>query len=213
MQLAERCRPTTLESVIGQTAAVTRIERLRRSGLGGRSWWIAGLSGTGKTTLGRIIAREVAGDWFDELDASDCTPKSLKEWEQKLRCRPLDGKGWALVINEAHGLRKDAVKQLLVLLERLPQYAVVVFTTTNAGQQSLFEDCIDAGPLMSRCTVLQLESRGKDLELTFACHLRNVARREQLDGGTLDRYVNLVRTKAFNLRACLQEIECGVMCD
>lgn len=211
MQLAEQCRPRCLNDVVGQPAAVKRILTLSARGLGGRAYWLAGLSGTGKTTLARIIADQVAGDWADEVDAAECTPRFITDWERRLRCKPMGGTGWALTINESHGLRKDAVRQLLVTLERLPSYATVIMTTTNEGQQSLFDDCIDASPLMSRCTVIQLESRGAQLELAFAVHLRAIAQREGMDGQPIERYVDLVRACKFNMRAALQEIESGVM--
>ena len=211
MLLTEQYRPSRLEDVVGQDAAVNKIQFLSKRGLGGRAYWIAGLSGTGKTTIAKIVGEMVAGDWCEEIDAGECTVKAIKEWEQRLRCRPMGGTGWALLCNEAHGLRRDAVRQFLVTLERLPSFATVIFTTTNAGEQSLFDDCIDAGPLMSRCTTLSLESRGAKLELAFACYLRSVAQKEGLDGQPIDVYVNLVREKKFNLRSALQEIESGVM--
>lgn len=212
MQLTEQYRPKALNDVIGQDKAVKRLMFLGARGMGGRAYWIAGLSGTGKTTLARIIADQVAGEWSEEIDAAECTPRAIVEWEKRLRCRPMGGIGWALVINESHGLRKDAVRQFLVTLERLPEFATVIFTTTNEGQQSLFDDCIDASPLMSRCTVIQLESRGAALELSFAVHLRGIAQREGMDGQEISRYIDLVRANKFNLRACLQEIEAGAMC-
>lgn len=207
--LTESYRPKALKDVIGQDAAVKRLEFLAARGLGGRAFWFSGLSGTGKTTLARIIADQVAGEWQEEIDASECTCKAICDWERRLRCRPMGGTGWALVINEAHGLRRDAVRQFLVTLERLPSYATVIFTTTNAGAQSLFDDCIDAGPLTSRCVVFQLESRGSSLELPFALHLRDVATKEGIDGVELGRYISLVRNSGFNLRAALNEIESG----
>ncbi len=39
----------------------------------------------------------------------------------------------AVIVNESHGLRKDTIRQLLVLLERLPAHVVFVFTTTTDG--------------------------------------------------------------------------------
>lgn len=211
MQLSEQMRPQSLDEIVGQDAAVKRLRCLSQRGLGGRGFWIAGLSGTGKTTLAKIIANEVAGDWAEEIDASSCTVKAIADWEQRTRCKPIGGTGWCLIINESHGLRKDAVRQFLVTLERLKSYAAVVFTTTNDGQMSLFEDCIDAGPLTSRCTQIQLESRGERLELAFAIHLRSIAQGASLDGQPLDRYVALVRQHGCNMRACLQDIEAGVM--
>lgn len=212
VQLAEQYRPASLDEVIGQDKAVKKIRFLETRGLGGRAYWIAGLSGTGKTTLAKIIAGRVAGEWSEEIDAAACTPKAITDWEYRTRCRPLDGNGHCLIVNEAHGLRKDSVKQFLVSLERLKSYATVIFTTTLEGQLSLFDDCIDAGPLTSRCTVIQLESRGEALELSFAVHLRAIAVKEGMDGQPIEKYVNLVRESKFNLRQCLQEIESGAMC-
>ncbi len=211
MQLCEQYRPKALNEVVGQPEAVKKLLTLTARGLGGRSYWLAGLSGTGKTTIAKIIADNVAGDWSEELDSAACTPKTIVDWEQRTRAKPLGGAGHALIVNESHGLRKDSVRQFLVTLERIKPYATVIFTTTNAGQQSLFDDCIDAGPLMSRCTVIGLESRGPKLELDFAIHLRGIAQREGLDGQPIPAYVELVRKHSHNLRACLQEIESGGM--
>ena len=73
MQLHEKYRPRTWADVVGQAKAVRVLTALRdRSGFAGRSFWISGQSGTGKTTVARLIAAEVADDWMtDELDASD----------------------------------------------------------------------------------------------------------------------------------------------
>ncbi len=56
MRLYEKYRPTALGDVLGQDRAVTRIGRMLDTGIGGRAFWLSGASGTGKTTLGRIIA-------------------------------------------------------------------------------------------------------------------------------------------------------------
>ena len=213
MQLAERVRPKTLDDVIGQDRAKKRIECLAKNGLGGRGWWINGISGTGKSTIAKIIADKVAGDWHDEINVGECTVKAICDWERKLRSKPIGGTGHALICNEAHGLRRDAIRQWLDTLERLPSYACVIFTTTNSAQKDLFEDQVDAHPLMSRCQVLELNSSGPDLELAFACHLRTIAAREGLYGKPITSYVELVRKCRFNLRACLQEVESGVMID
>ena len=62
-------------------------------------------------------------------------------------------------MNEAHGLRKDVIRQMLVTLERIPSHVVWIFTTTTEGQEGLFEDYDDAAPLLSRCLPLPLSPR------------------------------------------------------
>lgn len=56
MRLYEKYRPAALEGVVGQPKAVAVVRSvLGRGGFGGQSVWIAGASGTGKTTIARII--------------------------------------------------------------------------------------------------------------------------------------------------------------
>ena len=65
MQLYEQYRPTTWAEIVGQDKVIARIEHLRLRGLAGRAYWIAGQSGTGKTTIARLLASENAspGTW------------------------------------------------------------------------------------------------------------------------------------------------------
>ncbi len=51
MRLYEKYRPDSLDGVLGQDRAVTRIGRMMDGGIGGRAFWLSGASGTGKTTL------------------------------------------------------------------------------------------------------------------------------------------------------------------
>jgi len=210
MQLHEQFRPKRWVDVVGQDKAIEQINQLRKRGLGGRAYFISGQSGTGKTTIAKLLAAEIANEFcITEIDASVATPARLTTIEQELNLYGWGGKGRAYIINEAHGLSRPSIRQLLVLLERLPSHVIFVFTTTNEGVEDLFEEKIDAHPLLSRCQEIKLARR--NLSEPFARRARDVAIASGLNGQPQSEYDKLVRKHKNNLRAVLQEIESGSM--
>jgi len=206
--LFERCRPKRWEDVIGQDRAVAAIRRLAHRGqLCGRAYWIAGKSGTGKTTIARLIAAEIADEFFtEEIDATALTVAALRDLERASQLSAWGKGGRCYVVNEAHGLRKDVIRQLLVMLERIPPHVVWVFTTTHEGQEAL-EDCPDASPLLSRCFLVPWSAKGWNQAV--AKRVREIALAEGADGKPESVYAKAVNDARGNFRAVLQLIETG----
>jgi len=171
------------------------------------------MSGTGKTTLARIIADYGADKFYvEEFDSADCLNiDALNKIEATMYCYGGFAKksGRAFIINEAHGLRKMIVRKLLGLLERLPSHVVFIFTTTKEGQLSFFDDNIDASPLLSRCIQIILTNQGLAQVFTTSC--KKIAQAENLDGKPIADYVKLARKCNNNCRMMIQNIEQGIM--
>jgi DNA polymerase-3 subunit gamma/tau len=205
--LFQKYRPSTFSGVVGQDAAIRQINTILGGGWGGRAWWISGPSGTGKTTLARIIASQGADDWFvEEIDASDLTPQRIKEIERTMCLYSMGKGGRAWIVNEAHGLRRSEVLRLLLtMLERLPSHVVWIFTTTDQGQRLFEEDMGDASPLLSRCHRVELKSNPS----AFAKRVRQIAVAENRDGYPESVYLALAESTGGNFRAMLQAVESG----
>ena len=210
-RLFDKYRPQTFDEVVGQEELVRRIRQIAERGLAGRAYWISGRSGQGKTTLARLIAREIASPVaIEERDAGELESAQLDRIERVMWLRGLGAKpGRAYIVNEAHGLHKWELRRLLTTLEALPPHVAFIFTTTNLGQQGLFEAQIDAGPLLSRCYALPLKAHG--LTAPFARRAKEIAGAEQLDGEPLEAYMALAERCDSNLRTMLQAVEAGEM--
>ena len=207
--LYEQYRPVSFDQVIGQDKAIRALSLLRTRGLGGRAIWLTGPSGTGKTTLARLVAAEIADEWSTiEVDATGLAVRDLERLEKQVSNRALGKGGWALMVNEAHGLTPACVRALLVMLERIPRHVVWLFTSTVDGLD-LFGEKQDAHPLLSRANHIGLSQRG--LAEAFARRAREIAQAAGLDGKPIEAYIRLVKECRNNMRAVLSAIETGAM--
>lgn len=189
MSLSERYRPATWADFAGNEKAVAQARGVlarhqaavaagtERSGL---AYHIAGLSGAGKTTMAMLIARDAGAapdNPFDymELDGDKCSVEAVRNLDQSggfLSCRPW-GKARVIVVNECHAMTPRAVQAWLTLLERLPRWAVIIFTSTES--LDLFGNF--AGPFSRRCVCISLTNQG--LAGVFAQRLVTIAEAEK----------------------------------
>lgn len=120
------------------------------------------------------------------------------------------------IINEAHGLSARIVRQLLGVLERLPNWACIVFTTTLEGESGLFDGANEKEltPWFRRVSRVQLARRldkGSLADL-YAARALEIAQAENMDGGAgLDDFKKLMQQYGNSLGLALQKIDDGEM--
>lgn len=100
--LHTKYRPSTFDEVVGQDVAVKSLRRAVAE-KASRAFLLTGPSGTGKTTLARIVAGEMGCEpsAVDEIDAATNTGvDDMRAITSQLQYRPLGGGSRALIIDE-----------------------------------------------------------------------------------------------------------------
>lgn len=132
--LYRKYRPEGWDDVVGQDHIVKAISGALESGKIAHAYLLCGPRGTGKTTIARIIARELGTSVNDiyELDAaSNRGIDDVRNIKENVGTMPFDSKYKVYILDEVHMFTKDAWNALLKTIEEPPKHVIFILATTD----------------------------------------------------------------------------------
>jgi DNA polymerase-3 subunit gamma/tau len=132
--LYRKYRPTSFVEVIGQPHVVTTLQNALAHKRVGHAYLFSGPRGTGKTTIARILAKELGTQPLDVIEIDAASNRGIDEartLKEKVQVVPAQSPYKVFIIDEVHMLTKEAFNALLKTLEEPPAHAVFVLATTE----------------------------------------------------------------------------------
>lgn len=227
MALDTRYRPNTYTDVLGQRGTVQILRQFVKTGAGfHQSYLFAGPFGSGKTTLGRILARAllceapVEGDPCDactscrsiiengtsenfvEVDAATNSGKAdVKKITEEIGYATFSGRRRLYLFDESHRLSQDALDALLKPMEESvggteDKRLVCIFCTTEPERMK--------ATILSRCApAFYIETIKPDVvadRLAYVCDTEGITYER-------DALILIAERTECHIRDCLKAVE------
>ena len=132
--LYRKYRPQKFSDVIGQDHIVKVLEGAIKLGNISHAYFFSGPRGTGKTSVARILSREIgtsANDLVEMDAASNRGIDDVREIRESVNTLPFESRYKVYIIDEVHMLTKDAWNAFLKTLEEPPAHVIFILATTE----------------------------------------------------------------------------------
>ncbi|MEK7586825.1 MAG: DNA polymerase III subunit gamma/tau [Patescibacteria group bacterium] len=132
--LYRKYRPRKFSEVIGQDHIVEALSQAVKGAGFAHAYLFIGSRGTGKTSVARILARELGTkpeDLYEIDGASNRGIDEIRELRDAVTTLPFSSPKKVYIIDEVHMLTKEAFNALLKTLEEPPSHVIFILATTE----------------------------------------------------------------------------------
>ncbi len=173
MELYRKYRPESLEEMVGNEATIKSLKKEFENG--SHVFLMTGPAGCGKTTLARIMAKEVGAGPLSIHEINSSNNRGIdtaREVMEQMRFNPSDGEAMVWIFDECHKWTNDMQNAMLKPTEDTPEHCYFFLCTTDP--QKLI------APLKTRCSIINVKPLS-DEEMMYL--LKRTARAEQIKIG------------------------------
>lgn len=132
--LYRKYRPAKFSDILGQDHITKVLAKSTKENKIAHAYLLSGSRGTGKTSVARILARELGTNQEDiyEIDAaSNRGIDDIRELRDGVGVLPFSSTYKVYIIDEVHMLTKEAWAALLKTLEEPPRHVIFILATTE----------------------------------------------------------------------------------
>lgn len=168
--LYRKYRPQKFSDVVGQEHVTDVLKNALAAKALAHAYIFAGPRGTGKTSVARILAREVgcSDEDLNEIDgASNRNIDDVRQLREDVRSHPFSSPIKVYIIDEVHMFTKDSWNAFLKTLEEPPAHVMFIMATTELHKVP--------DTIQSRCQTFQFK---KPTEAQLVRMVLSVAKKE-----------------------------------